>query len=139
MTGLDAWGELLEKYFSEDDQEQLEWAIGCVLSEGPKKMMVISGPAASGKSTVLKIIQEIVENYDGNRLPIDIFHDGMRRNADTFAFVASNTPVDGGMMQIQTTGSQHPPRRYNTLVSLIDQDHASVIDHCINVYKEKQK
>lgn len=148
--GLDAWSSLMEKYFSNDDAEQLEWAIGSVFSsEGPKKIVVVEGPAGSGKSTILKLVRTIVEDYDGERRSVDIRLDWMSIKGElqtAVMFVATNTPVEfdastaDRLIHIKTTtGNQHTSESYKTLIDLVSEDTGPVIDHCVSIYKENNR
>lgn len=62
----DAWDELMEVLYSPDERAKIEWAIGAVVSGDSKriqKFLVFYGPAGSGKSTVLNIIQRLFDGY----------------------------------------------------------------------------
>lgn len=62
----DAWDELLGVLYTEEERAKIEWAIGSVVSGESKnlqKFFVFYGPAGSGKSTVLNIIQKLFEGY----------------------------------------------------------------------------
>jgi len=62
----DAWNELLDVLYSPEEREKIEWAIGSIISGESKriqKFLVFYGPAGSGKSTVLNIIQKLFEGY----------------------------------------------------------------------------
>ena len=62
----DAWDELISVLYSEEERAKIEWAIGAIISGDSKKIqkfMVFYGPAGSGKSTVLNIIQKLFEGY----------------------------------------------------------------------------
>lgn len=61
-----AWDELVGTLYSEDERAKIEWAIGSVVagdSKNIQKFLVFYGPAGSGKSTVLNIIQKLFEGY----------------------------------------------------------------------------
>lgn len=61
-----AWHELLGVLYSDEEKEKIEWAIGSIISGDSKKIqkfLVFYGPAGSGKSTVLNIIQKLFEGY----------------------------------------------------------------------------
>ena len=61
-----AWDELMTVLYSEDELAKIEWAIGAIVSGDSKKIqkfLVFYGPAGSGKSTVLNIIQDMFEGY----------------------------------------------------------------------------
>lgn len=62
----DAWDELMGVLYSPDERDKIEWAIGAVISGDSKqiqKFLVFYGPAGSGKSTVLNIIQKLFDGY----------------------------------------------------------------------------
>jgi energy-coupling factor transporter ATP-binding protein EcfA2 len=62
----DAWDELLNVLYSEEERLKIEWAIGSIVSGESKKIqkfLVFYGPAGSGKSTVLNVIQKLFEGY----------------------------------------------------------------------------
>ena len=62
----EAWRELLSILYSDEERDKIEWAIGAVVSGEAKKIqkfMVFYGPAGSGKSTILNIIQRLFEGY----------------------------------------------------------------------------
>lgn len=62
----DAWDELMSVLYSEDERAKIEWAIGSIVSGDSKKLqkfLVFYGPAGSGKSTVLNIIQKLFAGY----------------------------------------------------------------------------
>jgi len=62
----DAWDEMMRVLYSEEELEKIEWAIGSVVSGDSKKIqkfLVFYGPAGSGKSTVLNIIQKMFDGY----------------------------------------------------------------------------
>jgi len=61
-----AWDELLSVLYSEEERGKIEWAIGAVISGDSKKIqkfLVFYGPAGSGKSTILNIIQKMFDGY----------------------------------------------------------------------------
>lgn len=61
-----AWDELLHTLYSESEREKIEWSIGAIVSGESKniqKFLVFYGPPASGKSTVLNIIEKLFVGY----------------------------------------------------------------------------
>lgn len=61
-----AWDELVGTLYSPEERAKIEWAIGAVISGDSKKIqkfLVLYGPAGTGKSTVLNIIQKLFEGY----------------------------------------------------------------------------
>lgn len=62
----DAWDEMLSVLYSPEEKAKIEWAIGAVVSGDSKKIqkfLVFYGPAGTGKSTILNIIQKLFEGY----------------------------------------------------------------------------
>ncbi|MCA1800216.1 MAG: DUF5906 domain-containing protein, partial [Actinobacteria bacterium] len=62
----DAWDELMGVLYSDEERAKIEWAIGAVVAGEAKriqKFIVLYGPAGTGKSTVLDIIQKLFEGY----------------------------------------------------------------------------
>lgn len=63
---IDAWDELLDVLYSKEERDKIEWAIGAIVSGDSKKIqkfLVFYGPAGSGKSTILNIIQKLFDGY----------------------------------------------------------------------------
>jgi energy-coupling factor transporter ATP-binding protein EcfA2 len=61
-----AWDELIGTLYNEEERAKIEWAIGAVVSGDSKhiqKFLVFYGPPASGKSTMLNIIEKLFEGY----------------------------------------------------------------------------
>ena len=61
-----AWDEMLGLLYSPEERAKIEWAIGSIISGDSKriqKFLVFYGPPASGKSTILNIIQKLFEGY----------------------------------------------------------------------------
>jgi energy-coupling factor transporter ATP-binding protein EcfA2 len=61
-----AWDELIGTLYAPEERAKIEWAIGAVVSGDSKKIqkfLVLYGPAGTGKSTVLNIIQKLFDGY----------------------------------------------------------------------------
>lgn len=61
-----AWDELVGTLYSVDEREKIEWAIGAVVagdSKSIQKFLVLYGPAGTGKSTILNVIQSLFAGY----------------------------------------------------------------------------
>jgi hypothetical protein len=61
-----AWDELVGTLYSVEERAKIEWAIGSVVAGDSKKIqkfMVFYGPAGTGKSTILDIIQKLFVGY----------------------------------------------------------------------------
>jgi hypothetical protein len=63
---ISAWDELIGTLYEPEQRAKIEWAIGSVISGDSKKIqkfIVLYGPAGTGKSTVLNIIQKLFDGY----------------------------------------------------------------------------
>lgn len=61
-----AWDELIGTLYSVEERAKIEWSIGAIVAGDAKKIqkfLVLYGPAGTGKSTVLNIIQMLFEGY----------------------------------------------------------------------------
>lgn len=61
-----AWDALLDKLYSPEEREKIEWTIGAIISGDSKKLqkfLVLYGPGGTGKSTILNIIQKLFAGY----------------------------------------------------------------------------
>lgn len=61
-----AWDELIGVLYSVEERAKIEWAIGAVVAGDSKtiqKFLVLYGPAGTGKSTVLNIIEKMFMGY----------------------------------------------------------------------------
>ena len=62
----EAWDTLVGTLYSDEEKDKIEWAIGSVVSGDSRtiqKFLVFYGPPASGKSTILNIIQSLFNGY----------------------------------------------------------------------------
>ena len=63
---ITAWDTLMSVLYSEEERHKIEWAIGAVVngdSKNIQKFLVFYGPPASGKSTVIHIIEKLFDGY----------------------------------------------------------------------------
>lgn len=61
-----SYDKLMSTLYDPEERHKLEWAIGAIVSGDSKtiqKFEVLYGPAGSGKSTVINIIQQLFEGY----------------------------------------------------------------------------
>lgn len=62
----DAFDEIMDTLYEPEEREKIEWAIGAIISGDSKKIqkfLVLYGPAGTGKSTILNIIETLFEGY----------------------------------------------------------------------------
>src|SRR4051794_23216731 len=63
---ISAWDELVGTLYSVEERAKIEWAIGSIVANDSKKIQkffVFYGPAGSGKSTILNIMEKLFEGY----------------------------------------------------------------------------
>lgn len=61
-----AWDELVGTLYSVEERAKIEWAIGAIVSGDSKKIqkfLVLYGPAGTGKSTILNIMEKLFTGY----------------------------------------------------------------------------
>lgn len=61
-----AWDELVGTLYSVEERAKIEWGIGAIVSGDSKKIqkfIVLYGPAGTGKSTILNILQDLFVGY----------------------------------------------------------------------------
>lgn len=61
-----AWDELIGKLYSPDERAKLEWAIGAIIAGDSKriqKFLVLYGRPGAGKSTIIRIIEDMFFGY----------------------------------------------------------------------------
>jgi hypothetical protein len=100
-----AWDELVGTLYSSEERAKIEWAIGSVISGDSKKIqkfLVLYGPAGTGKSTVLNIIQKLFVGYTTS---FEAKALGMNGNAFATEMFKSNPLVaiqhDGDLSKIE--------------------------------------
>lgn len=63
---IEAYDKIIGTLYSEEERHKIEWAIGSVIageSKNIQKFVVFYGPPASGKSTVINIIEKLFDGY----------------------------------------------------------------------------
>ena len=61
-----SWDDLVGTLYSEEERRKIEWAIGSIIagdSRTIQKFMVLYGPAGTGKSTILNVVQMLFPGY----------------------------------------------------------------------------
>lgn len=142
-TGIRAYHELVNLLLSPRDQEKFEWAIGAMLSDGPRYTFVIMGPAGTGKTTLTKIVRKILLSpFTGNYAPRVAFLEWSRPvshvDDDTFIFVESLTTdaITDDSIVIETTGDRIPVNKHYVLMQEINEELDTVAERCIALYRE---
>jgi hypothetical protein len=63
---ISSWDELVSTLYSTPERAKIEWAIGSVIAGDSKKIqkfLVLYGPAGTGKSTILNIVEKLFNGY----------------------------------------------------------------------------
>lgn len=63
---ISAYDEIMNALYAPDEREKIEWVIGAIVSGDSKhiqKFLVLYGPAGTGKSTVINIINNLFKGY----------------------------------------------------------------------------
>ena len=112
---INAYDRLMSVIYSEEERHKIEWAIGSIVtgdSKSIQKFLVLYGPPASGKSTVLNIIQML---FDGYYSVFDAKALGSSNNTFALEAFKSNPLIaiqhDGDLSKIEDNS------RLNSLVS----------------------
>lgn len=61
-----AWDEIVGTLYDPEERAKIEWSIGAVIAGDSKKIqkfLVLYGPAGTGKSTILNIVQRLFDGY----------------------------------------------------------------------------
>jgi Family of unknown function (DUF5906)/Poxvirus D5 protein-like len=61
-----AYDKLMERLFSPQERQKLEWAVGAIIAGDAKniqKFIVLYGEAGTGKSTFLRILEQLFDGY----------------------------------------------------------------------------
>jgi hypothetical protein len=134
-----AYNELVGFLLSDDDLLKFEWAIGAMLDRGPRNIVIICGPPASGKSTLLNIVKRVMFAVPTNELEyrVAIQHDGYREvGSDTSVFAASPVfeEVEDAII-ICTTGNRVPVNKHYVLTREINSELVAIANHCVYQYR----
>ena len=63
---IDSFEELISTLYDPEERDKLEWAIGSIVagdSRELQKFIVLYGESGSGKSTIIKVIEQLFEGY----------------------------------------------------------------------------
>ena len=100
-----AWDELVGTLYSAEERTKIEWSIGAIFTGDSKfiqKFLVLYGPAGTGKSTILNIIQKL---FDGYYVTFDARALGSSSNSFSTEVFKSNPLVaiqhDGDLSKIE--------------------------------------
>lgn len=139
-----AYNELVSVLLSEEDREKFEWAIGAMLSNGPRNIVVIRGAAGSGKTTLTNIVRMIVLSpisQSAEYFPRVAFVNWDHRYefpefGDEFVFTeALSAEHTGDALVINTTGDRVPVNKHYVLTRQLDSELIDIATVCVNRYR----
>lgn len=134
-----AYEELVGVLYDNENRKALEWAIGSILNNGPKKTVVIYGPARTGKTTMLRIVEEL---FPGEVIKVDV-DDTPTLDINGHMFMEVNKPIDiedaktaGDVILVRPTGRLHHSLRYYQLLSSMFEETDTIAHICSLRYRE---
>lgn len=131
ITGYE---KLMSTLYSEEERHKIEWSIGAIVTGDSKelqKFMVLYGPAGTGKSTVLTIIQQL---FDGYYSVFDAKALGSSNNA--FALEAFKT---NPLVAIQHDGDLSKIEDNTRLNSLVSHEYMTINEKFKSTYTNRFK
>lgn len=140
-----AYDELVKTILSPEDQEKFEWAVGCMLDNGPCHVVTLLGGAATGKTTLTNIVRKVLLSpFTGNAAPRVAFLEAGRAYrprdfaSDAFIFFEAISPRDivEDSLVIRTTGNRVPVNKHYVLMDEIDAELVIIADNCIALFRE---
>lgn len=140
------WKDLTTSILDPEDIEILEWTIGAIALDKTDidRVIVLSGPPRSGKTTLIKIILQTL----GADCPIPIFHDSpMKMHLDKFSIIETNlpkdefdAPKDNRLLVLETHGHENNRKlsepAYQMYMGWFDYNHWYILSRCLQVYMD---
>lgn len=134
--GTKAYDELIGLLYSPEDRQKIEWAVGAAASGNANKIMMFCGPPASGKSTILRVIDRVVDDRING---VVIRHDNFVVEDDIrggfFGTQYQFTGNDSRILTVNTTGAIIPRTRYDKLMAKAAKETKAISRRCVKVYK----
>lgn len=143
---MEFWNDLTASILDPEDVKILEWTIGAIALDkaDSDRVIVLSGPPRSGKTTLIKIILQTL----GADCPIPIFRDSpMKQNFDKFSIVETNLPnsrfdipKDNRFLVLETHGHENDRKLlepdYQMHMDWFEYNHWYILNHCLQVYMD---
>lgn len=144
MMPTRAYNEMVGLLLTRADRQKFEWAIGAMLDDGPRNIVVLRGAAGTGKTTLMTIIRKVLLSpFAGNFAPRVTFltwdsHEIPHVDSDMFVFVEAliGDALTDDSLIIETTGERVPVNKHYVLMREIDSELGDIADHCVELYRE---
>lgn len=142
MSHTRAYNELVNILLAREDRVKFEWAIGAMLSDGPRNIVVVRGPAGSGKTTLMTIVRKVLLSpFTGHFAPrVDFLNEDnfVEVDPDAFTFAEINhiSGLELDAIVIETTGNRVPVNKHYVLMREIDSELIDIANSCISLYRE---
>ena len=118
---ISAWNELVGTLYSVEERAKIEWAIGSIVAGDSKKIQkffVFYGPAGSGKSTILNILEKLFRGYTTT-------FDGKALGSSSSAF-ATEAFKHNPLVAIQHDGDLSRLEDNTRLNSIVSHEHMTM-------------
>ncbi|AWN05919.1 helicase [Streptomyces phage CricKo] len=141
-----SWNELLGVLLEDEDRKKIEWAIGAIIAGGPTKMLVITGPEKSGKSSILTLMERVIEMHrEEDSLPVAVRRSGASDpDMDRFMLIEDNRPglaerwfkIPERIIEVPTTGHTLTLNNFYLLAGFISSHMGAIATRCLATYRE---
>lgn len=129
---IKSYDKLMSTLYSPEERHKLEWAIGSIVTGDSKciqKFIVLYGAAGTGKSTVLKIIEQLFEGY------VSVFDaKALGSSNSTFALEAFK---DNPLVAIQHDGDLSRIEDNTRLNSLVSHEYMTINEKFKTTYSNR--
>jgi len=134
-----AYNDIVKTILDPEDLELFEWAMGCVLSNGPRVVVLIGGEPGSGQSVLLSIARQVLFNAPQHDRTLRVAvqrHGYGEADDETNVFAAENLPVAiSGAIRIRTSGRRVPAHKcFVFLTQLIQSELYDIAELCVGTY-----
>lgn len=144
MNPTRAYNEMVGLLLEREDRQKFEWAIGAMLEDGPRNIVVLLGAPRTGKTTLTKIVRKVLLSPEAGAFAPRVaflswdLHELPQVDDDMFVFVEAliGDALTKDSLIIKTTGDRVPVNKHYVLMREIDSELGDIAEHCIELYRE---